>query len=180
MRLSIGFVLIQNSLPEIYISNYMNLQEALSRIQKARESQLSTLDIANCSLTEIPAEVFELAHLTELKLGHWSDYGKQHKNNITVIPPAIAQLNKLQQLDVSSNELTELPNALAQLRQLHTLETSNNRLTNLPNIFGQLVNLQTLDLSNNQISQVPASLSHLPRLQRLNLSKNQLSTLPPD
>ncbi len=158
----------------------MNLQEALSRIQKARESQLSTLDIANCSLTEIPAEVFELAHLTELKLGHWSDYGKQHKNNITVIPPAIAQLNKLQQLDVSSNELTELPNALAQLRQLHTLETSNNRLTNLPNIFGQLVNLQTLDLSNNQISQVPASLSHLPRLQRLNLSKNQLSTLPPD
>lgn len=158
----------------------MNLQEALIRIGKARENQLSTLDIANCSLAEIPAQVFELTHLTELKLGHWSDYGKQHKNNITHIPPDIAKLSNLQQLDLSSNELSELPNELAQLRQLNTLEATNNRLTILPAIIGQLVNLQILDLSNNQIGEALTGLAHLPRLQRLNLSKNQITALPAD
>lgn len=163
-----------------FISPIMNLQEALIRIEKARENQLSTLDIANCSLTEIPVQVFELTQLTELKLGHWSDYGKQHKNNITHIPPDIAKLSNLQQLDLSSNELGELPNELAQLRQLNTLEATNNRLTVLPAIIGQLVNLQILDLSNNQIGEALTGLAHLPRLQRLNLSKNQITTLPAD
>lgn len=152
----------------------MDLQEALMRIEQARQQQLKTLDLTNCSLTEIPSAVFALSQLTELKLGHWSDYSKQHKNAIRQLPATIAQLTHLQSLELSSNEISHLPEELCMLSHLQLLDLSNNRLQQLPETIGQLQQLHTLDVNNNQLTQLPDSLAELEQLQRLNFSKNRL------
>ncbi len=41
-------------------------QEALQRIQEAKEKDLTSLDLSYCDLTEIPKEVIELNLLTKL------------------------------------------------------------------------------------------------------------------
>ena len=156
----------------------MSLNEAIQRIEKAKTGFLSTLDLSNCGLSEVPDAVFELTHLNELKLGHWSDSNKQHRNKITQLPDAISRLQNLQHLDLSSNQLTKLPETLAQLPRLQHLDISNNKLSELPPVICQLPNLQLLDMSNNEIKNLPEQIAVLDQLLRLNLSKNLLRSLP--
>lgn len=156
----------------------MSLNEAIQRIDKARNGNLSTLDLSNCGLHEVPQSVFELTHLTELKLGHWSDHNKQQRNKITKLPAQIAQLQQLQHLDLSSNQLSALPDALAELPRLQHLDMSNNKLEEIPQVICRLPNLQLLDLSNNEIKTIPQETAVLTQLLRLNLSKNLLLDLP--
>ncbi len=181
----------------------MNLQEALLRIETAHRENADTLNLSNCGLTTIPDEVFSLTNLKELKLGHWSDYTQQNRNQITRIPPQILKLSSLKLLDLSCNLIDELPDEIAALTQLQTLDISRNRLKKLPETFGQLSKLQLLDagfnqlqtlplalssltnllrlgLSNNQFAEVPSVFSGLQKLQRLDMSSNQLKDLPQD
>jgi small GTP-binding protein len=158
----------------------MNQTEIQQRIDNVRNRQLTTLDLSNCALTHIPAEVFELNQLTELKLGHWSDYNKQQRNRITHLPADLVRLNNLQHLDISSNELSDLPPEIAQLPQLLSLDLSNNQFEQLPDAIGDVTHLQLLDVSNNQLVEIAPALTRLHQLQRLNLSKNLLRQIPPD
>ncbi|MEZ4886777.1 MAG: COR domain-containing protein [Chitinophagales bacterium] len=157
----------------------MDLQElVIQRIEEARSQQLRTLDLTNLGLTKIPDNVFELTHLTELKLGHWSAYTKRDRNQISHIPSEIGLLQNLQLLDLSSNTLEALPPAIGFLKQLELLDVSKNELENLPKEIGNLQRLQRLDLSNNQLNELPESFCQLQNLQRLGLSSNHLTQLP--
>jgi internalin A len=100
-------------------------------------------------------------------------------NQLTELPPAIAQLQNLQELYLSSNQLTELPPAIAQLQNLQRLWLSSNQLTELPPAIAQLQNLQSLYLSSNQLTELPPAIAQLQNLQSLYLSSNQLTELPP-
>ncbi|MGB0839488.1 MAG: COR domain-containing protein [Chitinophagales bacterium] len=157
----------------------MQIQEkAIRRITACSDNQLTTLDISNCGLTTIPDEVFELTHLTHLKLGHWSDHIKQSRNVITNISADIARLTQLTTLDLGSNEIQELPDALTELAHLESLDLSNNSLTALPSQVTQLSGLKILDLRSNKLKQLPESIGLLSKLERLGLRGNQLRKLP--
>ncbi len=158
----------------------MNLQEALQRIEAANRDKAPSLNLSNCGLTQIPDEVFTLTHLTELKLGHWSDYTQQNRNRITRVPARIIKLTNLELLDLSCNQLEELPDELSALTNLHTLDISRNRLKQLPQSLQRLTRLRLLDAGYNQLTQMPATFARLTRLQRLNLSHNLLEQLNTD
>lgn len=156
----------------------MNLQEAYKRIERARTGQFAALDLSGCALTEVPPEVWELTHLTELKLGHWADYNKQNRNRLTYIESGIRQLTQLQNLDLSSNELHTLPDELMQLQELQWLDLSNNQFEQIPHVLSALQTLHLIDLANNRLSELSSSIFRLQNLQRLNLSKNILRQIP--
>ncbi|MEI1373736.1 COR domain-containing protein [Nostoc sp.] len=146
-------------------------QRYLEKIREAKEKQLKELDLSNHwnTLTEIPAEVFELGWLEVLNLSG---------NQLTTLPEAIARLQQLTSLDLSYNQLTTLPEAIARLQQLTSLDLSDNQLTTLPEAIAHLQQLTSLDLSNNQLTTLPKAIARLEQLTSLDLRGNQLTTLP--
>ncbi|MFI3219080.1 MAG: COR domain-containing protein [Methylococcales bacterium] len=101
-------------------------------------------------------------------------------NQLTQLPPEIAQLTALQSLDLTENKLTQLPSEIAQLTALKSLYLSGNKLTQLPPEIAQLTALQRIDLSGNRLTQLPPEITQLTALQSLDLSVNQLTQLPPE
>jgi len=100
-------------------------------------------------------------------------------NQLTSLPPDVAQLKNLLYLDLRGNQLSSLPPEVAKLTNLQGLDLSWNQLTSLPPEVGQLTNLQVLDLRRNQLSSLPPAVAQLTNLRWLDLSGNQLSSLPP-
>ena len=72
-------------------------------------------------------------------------------NQLTQVPPEIAQLTKLQKLDLRQNPLRELPNALWELQELTELNLNGNQLTRVPPEIAQLTKLQKLYLKKNHL-----------------------------
>ena len=101
-------------------------------------------------------------------------------NQLTALPPEIAQLTQLQSLDLSSNQLTALPPQIGQLTQLQSLDLAGNQLTALPPEIVQLTQLQSLNLWNNQLTALPPKIGQLTQLRSLNLQGNKLTALPPE
>ena len=99
-------------------------------------------------------------------------------NQLTSLPPEIAQLHNLTQLDISNNQLTSLPPEIAQLHNLTQLDVFNNLLTSLPSEIAQLHNLTQLDVSSNLLTSLPVAITLLEALKRLDLSFNRLKSLP--
>ncbi|MEM7539339.1 MAG: hypothetical protein AAF639_44695, partial [Chloroflexota bacterium] len=125
--------------------------EAMQRIEECREKQLPKLDLGNLQLTYVPHEVFTLTHLHTLILGDFQPYIYDqyqfqfhidlHKNQITVLPGSIAELQNLTHLDLRSNQLITLPESIAELQNLTHLDLCSNQLTALPNSIAELQNL---------------------------------------
>ncbi len=59
-------------------------------------------------------------------------------NQLTALPAELAQLSRLQHLDLSGNQLTALPAELTQLSSLQHLHLNGNQLTALPAELAQL------------------------------------------
>jgi len=97
---------------------------------------------------------------------------------VSVVPPEIAQLSKLDRLNLNNNRLTSLPPEIGQLKQLTELRLSNNELTTLPPEVCRLENLAVLDLSGNRLAALPAEIAQLTNLTELDLSGNTLTHLP--
>lgn len=75
-------------------------------------------------------------------------------------------------LDLSGNQISELPPQIAEPQYLSILNLSNNQLKQLPPQIGQLQGLRSLDLSGNQLSQLPSEITRLQQLEYLDLSGN--------
>ncbi|MFN0112527.1 MAG: COR domain-containing protein [Blastocatellia bacterium] len=101
-------------------------------------------------------------------------------NQLSELPPVIAELKNLQSLYLSGNQLSELPPVFAELKNLQSLDLSGNQLSELPPVIAELKNLQSLNLSYNQLSELPPVIAELKNLQSLYLSYNKLSELPKD
>jgi internalin A len=101
-----------------------------------------------------------------------------NSQGLTGLPPAIAQLTHLQELDLRGNHLASLPPELGALRNLRSLNLRNNHLTQLPDEIAHLVELRSLDLRNNHLTQLPAAIGQLKNLRSLDLDSNHLSDLP--
>jgi small GTP-binding protein len=144
-------------------------QLAERKIEEARRSGATMLDLYGMKLTALPNALGQLAQLQTLDIGN---------NRLTALPESLGQLKQLQSLNLSDDQLTALPESLGQFTQLQSLNLTGNRLTALPESLGQLTQLQELYLGDNQLTALPESLGQLTQLQSLNLSRNRLTALP--
>ena len=69
-------------------------QEALDRIQKAKDTSETELDLSGLGLTSLPPEIGQLTNLRELNLS---------ANRLTSLPPETGQLVNLKELDLGFN-----------------------------------------------------------------------------
>ncbi len=141
----------------------------LWRVEEAKRSGASRLDLSGLGLTAIPDTLSYLTNLQALDLSG---------NQIAVIPDSLSCLTNLQSLFLSDNLITSIPDSLSRLTDLQWLSLSGNQVTAVPDSLSRLANLQELDLSGNQITVIPDSLSRLANLQELDLSGNQITVIP--
>ena len=131
--------------------------------------------------------------LTDAPLNDWYGVGvddsgrvtevRLHSNNLVgPIPPALARLTALRDLNLEGNLLTgSIPSELGELSDLRYLRLANNRLEGpIPGALARLLHLEVLRLGNNQLTgTIPAELGGLHRLRDLWLGGNQLTgTIP--
>ena len=83
----------------------MTPDEIRRKIQQVKKQRLTELDLSDCSLTEIPTEVFELKWLKTLIL---------NINQLTSVPESITRLTNLSTLELSHNPLEEPPLKIAE------------------------------------------------------------------
>jgi internalin A len=166
---------------------------ALQRIEEARVTGATELNLCCLGLTEIPPEIGDLQGLEylALHLNHLSSidfslvnltslsrYLDLSSNELTSLPSEIGNLVNLQELNLNNNQLTTLPPEIGNLGNLESLSLGYNAINRLPPEFGNLANLEWLGLFNNQLSALPTEIGNLRNLQMLNLNDNQLIHLP--
>jgi GTPase SAR1 family protein len=153
----------------------MTKEKLLKIIKQATKDGVTTLDLSEKGLTELPPEIGQLSNLTELDLSY---------NQLTALPPTIAQLTNLLVLNLSGNQLTGLPSEISQLIHLKKLMLGDvfggNQFTSLPPAISQLNNLTVLGLGGNQLTELPPTIEKLNHLTMLDIRWNQLTTLPPE
>ncbi|MBN2895058.1 MAG: hypothetical protein JXK05_04080 [Campylobacterales bacterium] len=123
---------------------------------------------------EIPSWISELSQLRTLILS-----GSRLRG---AIPATIGDLQHIEIIDLAQNELTKLPPEIAQLSTLKELHVASNRLVQRLddlNMSG-LVNLEKLYMQNNRLyGRVNESFFALPKLQKLRLNQNNLQITVP-
>eukprot|EP00061_Rhincodon_typus_P005209 g24458.t1 len=131
----------------------------------------------------------------------FQDFGEMQ---LPRFPPAIFQLQHLEELHLEGNRIEEIPPQIGRLRKLRVLYLNGNRLQELCEELSELQRLQSLDLSENPLNcsalthtlcrlrdlrelrlyhinlkQFPGQLcKKLHHLQLLGLSRNKLESLP--
>ena len=99
----------------------MSYQIAQERIEAARRTNSVRLNLSSLELTELPPELWTLAHLRVLWL---SD------NQLAALPPEVGALRQLERLRLDKNALAALPpefGTLAALRELRLGITNSLR-----------------------------------------------------
>jgi hypothetical protein len=91
-------------------------------------------------LKNLSKAVFNLTYLTTLYINH---------NQLTHLPPDIAQLRNLILLDLSGNQLSEVPAELGMCTSLRELYLFDNHIQTLPPEFGNLHQLELLGVEGN-------------------------------
>jgi Leucine-rich repeat (LRR) protein len=167
-------------------------ETALQLIRKAAKEKAEFLDLGNCGLTQLPAEISTLSsHLRELNLGNnYSDEEMEYAitgnegvsnnfGNFDSISTVLA-LNRLNSFQANSCHLNET--AILKITEhfalLKKLSLSDNKMTDRGAIAIAvgLKRLQVLDLSDNNIGDngVVAISSHLKKLQFVNFRDNAI------
>lgn len=145
------------------------IRVAKRRIEGARLTLATELNLNDISLTDLPESLGQLTQLRRLDLAD---------NRLTALPDSLGKLTRLQTLILPDNQMTTLPESLRQLSQLEWLDLGINHLTALPEWVGQLSQLQHIFLHNNQLTALPEPLGQITQLRHLDVSDNQLTALP--
>uniref|UniRef100_A0A8C1LL27 Erbb2 interacting protein n=1 Tax=Cyprinus carpio TaxID=7962 RepID=A0A8C1LL27_CYPCA len=163
------------------------------RCLRGEEEPVTSLDYSHCSLEQVPKEVFSFEKTLEelyLDANQIEELPKQlfncqllyrlslPDNDLTVLPPGIANLINLRELDVSKNSIQEFPEIIKNCKVLAIVEASVNPISKLPEGFTQLLSLTQLYLNDAFLEFLPASFGRLTKLQILELRENQLKMLP--
>jgi Leucine-rich repeat (LRR) protein len=128
---------------------------------------LQRLDLAHCSLTELPKSVGKLGRRADKKAGGFWSVGLAD-NRLERLPDTIAGWTKVRVLHLSNNRLVELPEDLAAMTCLEILTVDTNReLKSLPEAFRRLKKLKFVDASNTALEELPISFYTLPSLETL-------------
>ncbi len=112
-----------------------------------RYKQLKKLDLWENGLTEIPAELFELSSLEELRI----------IDPIRHLPEEFGRLKQLKKLCIEG-EIGKIPEAFREMTQLQSLELDLNNLEDIPAFLAELPQLKLLSLSYNTALRIPPGL----------------------
>lgn len=149
-------------LEELYLGENLlsDLPSQFSALQN-----LNVLDLSDNQFIHIPDAIGNLKYLRDLNFANTREcHGIQDmtKNNIKEVPPQMANLVRLERLDLSDNLIRFLPEKIvSNWQKLHTLLIANNDLRTLPGNIGELSELTFLDASNNMLPFIPSSLIKL-------------------
>jgi Leucine-rich repeat (LRR) protein len=132
---------------------------ALQRIEEARVSGATELDLGSFGLSTLPPEIGVLENLLGLHL--WN-------NRLTTVPPEVGNLSNLVWLNLGNNQITHLPPEIGNLQNLQLLELHNNQLSNLPTEISHLQKLCYLGIRENEFYQLPIFLYELQQLETAN------------
>ena len=137
-------------------------QQVKQRIAQAKAEKWKHLDLGNCRLTNLAAQVPELFTLTDLTLLNLSG------NQLTNVS-GLSGLSTLVTLNLNSNQLTDI-SPLSGLTALTTLGLGNNQLIDVSPLSG-LAALKVLNLMSNKLTNI-SGLSNLSALTELHLHNN--------
>ena len=130
-------------------------------------SKLQILDLSNCSIELIDAELFpflQSLHTLELQ-----DNRISHLSNLSA-------LSKLRRLNLRNNRIAVIQ--ISHLPNLEFVDLSHNQIVELPPKWITLIDgLRILNLSHNKLKHISPHAYHKVTLNHLDLSYNQLSTL---
>lgn len=156
-------------------------EEVKKRVQAAKQNHSEVLDLSDCGLSAIPAQVMQMTFLKKLVLGrrYKSEEDFRHRNYLTDLPVTISKLSNLQHLDVTGNALSSLPESIGELTQLQSINLSQNQFRRVPKVLEKLqFNLKALNLTENILDDLPDNFSALKNLEKLNLSNNEFEVFP--
>jgi len=132
----------------------------------------------------IPDSVFEMTNLKSLSItGSDCDFivTDDEGNDITEcwmlgeIPKEIANLNKLEYLQLNVNTIREIPKEIVELKKLKILDlTDNLGLEDIENIV-LLENLEELYLFGCHLRKLPNDISRLKKLKKIGLAGNNFN-----
>ncbi|MBC7773965.1 MAG: TIR domain-containing protein [Phycisphaerae bacterium] len=144
-------------------------EEALRRIEKAKEVGAIDLDLSNLKLISLPKSAGELKNLKQLYVSY---------NELTTLPNWLIEVSNLEVLYINGNSLNPLPAVLKEMKNLKELYIGPNKLTILPDWIVQLSMLRVLAVDRNQLTSLPDIFWNLPNLERFWASENQFNTFP--
>lgn len=144
-------------------------REAEKKIEEARQSGATKLNLSKMNLTELPDSLAQITQLQELNLS---------RNQLTSLPEWLDQFTRLLDLELYGNQLTRLPESLGQLSELQSLNLGYNQFEVLSSVVTRLVNLRALMLHGNQLVKLPSEIGYLSKLTRLTLENNKLLECP--
>ena len=137
--------------------NIRNLPDTLENL-----TNLETLNMQHCGLTEFPQVLCKLKSLKTLDI-RWNE-------NIRNLPDTLENLTNLEKLNMSECGLTEFPQVLCKLKSLKELQVRwFDNIGSLPGTLGNLTNLETLSLSNQGQTEFPKILCKLSSFKTLHI-----------
>lgn len=165
---------------------------ALKLIEENRNTKAPTLDLSNCGMTEIPAQLTELLWLEELFIAGDKYYdaskrefiqtkNKEKKNHCSRLPEKFENLQRLWKIVIAGDVYQKHSlSGITSLGHLHNLTYLTIDYTEISSLAAlrSLKALRGLSLRNNQISNLEP-LSDLKALQWLSLFNNQIISLDP-
>ena len=131
-------------------------------------SQLTSVNLTNNQLTDIPEGLEECHRLESLNMGY---------NPLEESPSFPESWKRLKSLSLNRCGLTAISATITALTALLFLNLEDNLLTTLPPLW-TLVSLEELSLSLNPLRSIPDAVIDLKNLTRLNVSKCELNHLP--
>lgn len=133
----------------------------------------------------IPSNFAKLKSLMKLDLSTTADSYHNHANEVFNYVmgemPSLAEMTRLEEIEVSGNRITALPVDLyLNAQTLRSLSASRNLLTQLPQYLNRYIKLHTLELDHNQIAgTIPTTIGQMESARYIQLENNELSgTIP--
>lgn len=138
------------------------LPEELGRLNRLEEIVIDNGNGCAMNVT-LPRSIGRLSNLRVLRLYgalDGRDIGLDaRKGRSRSLPDSLAELQKLEELDLGRNGLVTLPPQVASLRGLKKLALDYNDIRDLPAFVGELPNLEELSLNANGGVRLPQSLA---------------------
>ena len=183
------------NLEALEIACLEKLEDLPEEIGQLRKLEELVIDNGNgCSMNvSLPRSVGRLANLRVLRLYGALDgrevgaEGPARNAPSKALPDTLAELQRLEELDLGRNGLKSVPQQVASLRGLKKLSLDYNDIRQLPSFVGDLPNLRELSVNANGGVALPPSLAKVKGLKvfmgnnRLTLAaQRQLRTRFPD